>query len=242
MNLPKTYDPGQYEADIYALWEKSGVFTAHPESHKERFSISMPPPNETGTLSLGHALFLTLQDIMVRHARQQGKDALWLPGTDHAALAVNALIEKQLAEEGTDKHQIGREAFLERTRTFVAASRGTMLGQMRAMGASADWSRLRYTLDDALNRCVNEVFMKMYAAGVIYRGHRIVSMPPPSSGGVILVQMLQMLEGFEPAKLGQADGVKPQRRREPRALPQRAGRPAQPLFEAPCQKMRAAER
>ncbi len=178
MNLPKTYEPAEYESDIYALWEKSGVFTAHPESHKERFSISMPPPNETGTLSLGHALFLTLQDIMVRHARQQGKDALWLPGTDHAALAVNALIEKQLTEEGTDKHQIGREAFLARTREFVAASRGTMLGQMRAMGASCDWTRLRYTLDDALNRCVNEVFLKMYEAGVIYRGHRIVNWDP----------------------------------------------------------------
>jgi valyl-tRNA synthetase len=178
MNLPKTYEPGQYEADIYALWEKSGVFAAHPDSHKERFSISMPPPNETGTLSLGHALFLTLQDIMVRHARQQGKDALWLPGTDHAALAVNAIIEKKLAEEGTNKHDIGREAFLERTREFVAASRGTMLGQMRAMGASCDWTRLRYTLDDALNRCVNEVFIKMYEAGVAYRGHRIVNWDP----------------------------------------------------------------
>src|SRR6185312_13323967 len=129
MNLPKTYEPGQYEADIYALWEKSGVFVAHPESKKERFSISMPPPNETGTLSIGHALFLTLQDIMARHARQQGKDVLWLPGTDHAALPVNAIIEKQLAAEGTDKHAIGRDAFLERTRDFVSASRGTMLGQ-----------------------------------------------------------------------------------------------------------------
>jgi valyl-tRNA synthetase len=178
MNLPKVYEPGQYEADIYALWEKSGVFTADSGSHKEHFSISMPPPNETGTLSLGHALFLTLQDILCRHARQQGKDVLWLPGTDHAALAVNAIIEKKLAEEGTDKHAIGREAFLERTREFVGNSRDTMLGQMRAMGASADWSRLRYTLDDALNRCVNEVFVKMYDDGLIYRGHRIVNWDP----------------------------------------------------------------
>lgn len=178
MNLPKVYEPGEYESDIYALWEKSGAFTADPSSHKERFSISMPPPNETGTLSLGHALFLTLQDIMCRHARQQGKDVLWLPGTDHAALPVNAIIEKKLAEEGTNKHEIGRERFLERTREFVGNSRDTMLGQMRAMGASADWSRLRYTLDDALNRCVNEVFVKMYNDGLIYRGHRIVNWDP----------------------------------------------------------------
>ena len=118
MNLPKVYEPQLYESDIYALWEKTGVFTADPTSHKEHFSISMPPPNETGTLSLGHSLFLTLQDILARHARQHGKDVLWLPGTDHAALAVNAIIEKQLAEEGTDKHAIGRDAFLERTRQF----------------------------------------------------------------------------------------------------------------------------
>ncbi len=176
--MPKAYDPGQYESDIYALWEKSGVFTANPESGKEHFSISMPPPNETGTLSLGHALFLTLQDIMCRYARSRGKDVLWLPGTDHAALPVNAIIEKQLTDEGTNKHAIGREEFLRRTREFVGNSRNTMIGQMRAMGASADWSRLRYTLDDALNRCVNETFVKMYNDGLIYRGSRIVNWDP----------------------------------------------------------------
>lgn len=178
MQLPKVYEPAAYEADIYTLWENSRVFVADPLSKKPHFSISMPPPNETGTLSLGHALFLTLQDIMARHARQQGKDVLWLPGTDHAALAVNAIIEKKLAEEGTNKHAIGRDAFLERTRAFVGSSRETMLGQMRAMGASADWSRLRYTLDEALNRCVNETFVKMYKDGLIYRGHRIVNWDP----------------------------------------------------------------
>ncbi|QQS18990.1 valine--tRNA ligase [Candidatus Saccharibacteria bacterium] len=178
MQLSKVYEPSEYESDIYALWEQSGVFAADPESHKERFSISMPPPNETGTLSLGHALFLTLQDIMARYQRQQGKDVLWLPGTDHAALAVNAIMEKKLSNEGTTKHHIGRDAFLERTREFVGESRGTMLGQMRAMGASCDWSRLRYTLDEALNRCVTETFVKMYEAGVIYRGHRIVNWDP----------------------------------------------------------------
>lgn len=178
MKLPKVYEAGLYEQDIYALWDKSRVFVADPNTKKEHFSISMPPPNETGTLSIGHALFITLQDIMARHARQQGKDVLWLPGTDHAAMAVNAIIEKKLAEEGTDKHIVGREAFLERTRAFVGNSRETMLEQMRAMGASADWSRLRYTLDETLNRAVNETFVKMYNDGLIYRGHRIVNWDP----------------------------------------------------------------
>lgn len=178
MNLPKVYEPAEYEANIYELWERSNAFQADPTSPKERFSISMPPPNETGTLSIGHSLFLTLQDILARYNRLKGKDVLWLPGTDHAALAVNAIIEKKLADEGTDKHQIGREEFLNRTKEFVAGSRDTMLSQMRAMGASADWSRLRYTLDPALTRSVTEVFVKMYKDGLIYRGHRIVNWDP----------------------------------------------------------------
>jgi valyl-tRNA synthetase len=178
MKLPKVYEAGQYESDIYALWEKSEVFTADPTSGKEHFSIAMPPPNETGTLHIGHALFITLQDIMARHARQQGKDVLWLPGTDHAALAVNSLIEKQLAEQGTNKHEIGRDEFMKRTREFVGNSRDTINSQIRAMGASVDWTRARYTLDEALNRAVNEVFVKMYNDGLIYRGHRIVNWDP----------------------------------------------------------------
>lgn len=177
MKLSKAYEPHKHEKNIYKLWEEQGAFHAHPERKAERFTISMPPPNETGTLSLGHATF-TIQDIMIRHARLQGKDALWLPGTDHAALPVNALIEKQLADEGTNKHEIGRDEFLRRTREFVGNSRETMLGQMKAMGFSADWSRTRYTLDDALNRCVNETFVKMYNSGLIYRGHRIVNWDP----------------------------------------------------------------
>jgi valyl-tRNA synthetase len=178
MKLPKAYEAANYESNIYALWEKSGVFTADPASAKEHFSISMPPPNETGTLHVGHALFLTLQDIMARHARQQGKDVLWLPGTDHAALPVNALMEKQLAEQGTNKHEIGREEFLRRTREFVGDSRNTITAQIRAIGSSCDWSRLRYTLDETLNRTVSEVFVKMYKDGLIYRGHRIVNWDP----------------------------------------------------------------
>lgn len=176
--MPKVYQPSLYESDIYALWEKSGVFAADPTSHKEHFSISMPPPNETGTLHIGHALFVTLQDILARHARQQGKDVLWLPGTDHAAIATNAIMERSLTEQGTNKHEIGRDEFIRRTIEFVSNSRDTINSQLRAMGASCDWGRARYTLDEALNRCVNETFVKMHNDGLIYRGHRIVNWDP----------------------------------------------------------------
>lgn len=178
MKLPKVYQAGQYEQDIYALWEKSQLFTADPKSPKEHYSISMPPPNETSTLHVGSALFVTLQDILARHARQQGKDVLWLPGTDHAAIATDNLVEKMLADKGTTKHDIGREEFLNQVREFVGNNRERILSQLRAMGASCDWTRLRYTLDDALNRCVNETFVKMYDDGLIYRGHRIVNWDP----------------------------------------------------------------
>lgn len=178
MKLPARYDAADYEPTIYKLWEDSRIFVANPDSHKEHFSIDMPPPNETGILHIGHALGLTIQDILARHARLQGKDVLWLPGTDHAALPTNALIEEQLRREGTNKREVGRDAFLKRTREFVANSRGAINQQIRAMGASVDWSRARYTLDDSLSRSVNEVFVKMYNDGLIYRGNRIVNWDP----------------------------------------------------------------
>lgn len=178
MKFPPVYEPDRYESDIYQLWEQGRVFVANPDSDKEHFSISMPPPNETGTLHVGHALGITLQDIMARRGRQQGKEVLLLPGTDHAALATNALVEKQLAEQGTDKHKIGREAFIEAVKKFAGNSRETINSQVKAMGASADWGRVRYTLDDMLNRTVNEVFVKMHKDGLIYRGHRIVNWDP----------------------------------------------------------------
>src|SRR3954465_13732225 len=123
MKLPKVYDSSEYESDIYALWEKSGAFVANPQSEKEHFSISMPPPNETATLHMGSALFVTLQDIMARHARQQGKDVLWLPGTDHAAIATDNLVEKILAEQGISKKDIGREKFIAEVKQFVGGNR-----------------------------------------------------------------------------------------------------------------------
>jgi valyl-tRNA synthetase len=178
MGLPKAYEPGKYEADIYSRWEKGRAFIANPHSPKPHFSMAMPPPNETAQLHLGSALFVTLQDVIARHERQKGRDVLWLPGTDHAAIATNALIEKKLAEQGTDKHAVGREEFIKQVKSFAGNNRDAIISQLRAMGASCDWTRLRYTLDDTLNRCVNEVFVKMYNDGLIYRGNRIVNWDP----------------------------------------------------------------
>ncbi|MDB5163838.1 MAG: valS [Candidatus Saccharibacteria bacterium] len=178
MKLPKAYEAKDYEKNIYDLWERSGIFKAHPEIKAERFSMSMPPPNATGTLHVGHSLGIAIQDILARYNRMQGKDVLWLPGTDHAALATNAIMEKKLAEEGTNKHEVGREEFIRRLKELIANSQDTMRAQIRALGASCDWSRERYTLDEALNRSVNETFVKMYGDGLIYRGHRIVNWDP----------------------------------------------------------------
>src|SRR5947209_5694124 len=126
MRLPKAYEPQKYEADIYKQWEESRAFVAEPNSSKTHFSIAMPPPNETGTLHIGQAIGITLQDIVARHGRQRGYDVLLLPGTDHAAIATNAIMEKKLAEQGTDKHQIGREAFIAEVKEFVGNSRDTI--------------------------------------------------------------------------------------------------------------------
>ncbi|MHB1864898.1 MAG: valine--tRNA ligase [Candidatus Saccharimonadales bacterium] len=178
MKLAATYDAGAHEPGIYKLWEESRVFIANPLSHKPHYSIAMPPPNETGTLHIGHAMGIALQDILARHSRMKGMDVLWLPGTDHAALPTNAIVERTLAEEGTDKHKIGREEFLRRTREYVGNSRDTINHQIRTMGASVDWTRARYTLDASLTRCVNEVFVKMYNDNLIYRDYRIVNWDP----------------------------------------------------------------
>ena len=178
MNLDKTYQANLYEKDIYELWIKNNAFKADPYSNKPHYSIAMPPPNETGTLHVGHALFLTLQDILIRYHKLKGYDTLWVPGTDHAALSTNTVIEKKLAEQGINKHQIGREKFIKITKEFVGNSRNTIIKQIKAMGSATDWSRLRYTLDDGLSRVVSEVFVKMYNDGLIYRGNRIVNWDP----------------------------------------------------------------
>ncbi len=173
MNLPKTYDASNYEEDIYKLWEESGAFT--PKGSGDPFSIILPPPNATGKLHIGHAAMLAIEDSIARYQRMRGKNVLWLPGTDHAAIATNAIMERQLVSEGTDKYTVGRKEFLNRLADFVENSQATIRTQVKAMGSSLDWSRERYTMEPAMNRIVSEVFIKMAADDLIYRGHRIVN-------------------------------------------------------------------
>ncbi|TSC78701.1 MAG: valyl-tRNA synthetase [Candidatus Peregrinibacteria bacterium Gr01-1014_25] len=178
--LSKAYDPGSVEDRIYAMWEKSGAFRADATSGKPPFTISMPPPNATGQLHLGHAVMLALQDILIRFHRMLGDEALWVPGTDHAAIATENVVLKLLRAEGVKdpRAELGREGLLSRIAAYVEKSKDTIRGQIRKMGSSCDWSRERYTFEPALNRLVNEVFASMYEDGLIYRGHRIVNWDP----------------------------------------------------------------
>lgn len=173
--IEKAYEAQKYEDGIYKTWEESGVFSPKIVKGKKPFTISMPPPNATGTLHLGHATMLAIEDIMVRHKRMQGYSTLWLPGTDHASIATQNKVEKVIAEEGETRHSMGRERFLERVNQFVEQSRSTIRNQIRKMGASCDWTRERYTLDAGLSKAVREIFVRMFNDGLIYRGHRIVN-------------------------------------------------------------------
>jgi len=173
--IEKAYEAKKYEDDIYAQWEKSGLFTPKRVKGKKPFVISMPPPNATGTLHLGHATMLAIEDIMVRYKRMQGFPTLWIPGTDHAGIATQNKVEKIIAEEGETRHTMGRKRFLERVDAFVHDSRQTIRTQIRKMGSSCDWTRERYTLDSGLSNAVREIFVRMFNDGLIYRGDRIVN-------------------------------------------------------------------
>jgi len=184
--LLKPYDPNETEDRIYKIWEESGFFNPDvciergmTDKDAETFSMVLPPPNVTGTLHLGHAATLTIEDIMTRFARMQGKRTLWLPGTDHAAIATQSKVEKILEkEEGKRKTDLGREEFLKRVEKFAQESHDTIVTQSKKMGASLDWSREAYTLDPKRNFAVRTAFKKMYDDGLIYRGHRIVNWDP----------------------------------------------------------------
>ncbi|QQS16012.1 MAG: valine--tRNA ligase [Candidatus Moraniibacteriota bacterium] len=184
--IPKTYEPRDYEDTVYQTWEKSGFFNPDTCIEKEvtppdatPFSIVLPPPNVTGTLHLGHAAMLAIEDIMVRYHRMRGDRTLWLPGTDHAAIATQEKVERILwNEEQKTRHDLGREVFLDRVRKFAQDSHDTIVNQCKKMGASLDWSREAYTLDEARNRAVNEAFRRMFEDGIIYRGPRIVNWDP----------------------------------------------------------------
>jgi valyl-tRNA synthetase len=177
----KPYDPQAVETSIYKKWEDSGYFNPDnlPGERTERFSIVLPPPNVTGTLHMGHAAMLAVEDIIVRFERMRGKKVLWLPGTDSAAIATQSKVEKEIQKkEGASRHDLGREELLKRIDAFVEESKSTIINQLRRMGASLDWSRYAYTMDDARYRAVTEAFVRMHTAGLIYRGNRIVNWDP----------------------------------------------------------------
>ncbi|MGN6207580.1 valine--tRNA ligase [Asticcacaulis sp.] len=176
--LEKTFDPAAVEPRLYKKWEESGVFS--PSDAKETFSIVIPPPNVTGSLHIGHALNNTLQDVLTRFERMRGKAALWLPGTDHAGIATQMVVERQLAASGTNvgRREMGREAFVAKVWEWKAESGGTIVKQLRRLGASCDWSRERFTLDDGLSAAVRKVFVTLHQQGLMYRDKRLVNWDP----------------------------------------------------------------
>ena len=161
--LEKTYTPADVEARLYDRWERSGAFAADVASNAAPYTIMMPPPNVTGSLHMGHALTMTVQDILIRYNRMAGRDALWQPGTDHAGIATQMVVERNLAAEGTDRRDLGREAFIEKVWQWKAESGGTIVNQLRRLGASPDWERERFTMDDGLSaKAVRKVFVELY--------------------------------------------------------------------------------
>lgn len=183
--LPKTYDFNATEARIYAMWQQNGYFKPHNDPNQPDFDpnvkpfvISIPPPNVTGELHLGHAMFVSMEDLMVRYHRMKGYATLWVPGTDHAGIATQLQVEKQLAAEGLSREDLGREAFLERAWQWKHKYATHITSQIRRLGASCDWERERFTLDDGLSKAVREAFVRLYEQGLIYRGPRLINWSP----------------------------------------------------------------
>ncbi|MDP3016627.1 MAG: valine--tRNA ligase, partial [Deltaproteobacteria bacterium] len=176
--LDKSYDPHQVEEKWYRFWMEQQYFRADESSNSQAYSIVIPPPNVTGVLHIGHALNNTLQDILIRFKRMEGCSVLWMPGTDHAGIATQNVVERQLMEEGLDRHALGRDKFIERVWKWKEQSGGTIINQLKKLGASCDWSRERFTMDEGLSEAVREVFIHLYQEGLIYRGHYIINWCP----------------------------------------------------------------
>lgn len=176
--LAKVYEPQAVEEKWYRTWEREGYFRAEAVSDKPSYSIVIPPPNVTGALHMGHALNNTLQDVLCRWKRMSGHNVLWMPGTDHAGIATQNVVERQLAAEGKSRHELGRDAFIERVWKWKAESGGQIIGQLKRLGASCDWERERFTMDEGLSRAVREVFVRLYEEGLIYRDNRLINWCP----------------------------------------------------------------
>src|SRR6266540_3425189 len=183
--LPKAYDFKSTEPRIYEMWEKGGYFKPWNDPNKPDFDpdvkpfvISIPPPNVTGELHTGHAMFVSIEDLMVRYHRMKGYSALWVPGTDHAGIATQLMVERMLIKEGTTREAIGREEFVRRTWEWKHKYGGMITNQIRRLGASCDWSRERFTMDEGLSRAVREVFVRLWEDKLIYQGDYIVNWCP----------------------------------------------------------------
>ncbi len=176
--LDKTFDPAAFETRLYEIWENAGAFAADPSRAAAPFTIMIPPPNVTGSLHVGHALTMTLQDALIRYHRMSGRDALWQPGTDHAGIATQLMVERELQREGTSRQEIGRDAFLERVWSWKAEQGGNITRQLRRLGASPDWSRERFTMDEGLSQAVRTIFVRLFNDGLIYRAKRLVNWDP----------------------------------------------------------------
>jgi valyl-tRNA synthetase len=177
--LPKVYEPKQVEDRIYKMWEEGGYFRPTGNADRKPFTIVMPPPNVTGQLHMGHAMDATLQDTLIRFKRMQGYDALWVPGTDHAGIATQIKVEEELRKkEGLSRHDLGREKFLERVWAWKHQYGNRIVEQQKKLGASCDWERARFTMDEGCSKAVREVFVSLYEKGLIYKGSRIVNWCP----------------------------------------------------------------
>lgn len=182
--MPKAYDPRETEQRLYDWWESKGYFTPTLDPNKKPFTIVIPPPNVTGELHHGHAMFVAFEDLLIRWHRMKGEAALWLPGTDHAGIATQNVVEKALLKQGVSRKEIGREEFVERVWEWKAEYGGIITRQIRRLGASVDWTRERFTMDEQLSRAVREAFVRMYEKGLIYRGPRLVNWCPKDESAI----------------------------------------------------------
>src|SRR5947209_5454180 len=178
VELPPQYDPHAVERPLYRRWLERGVFTARVDAPQSPYVIVIPPPNVTAVLHMGQGLNNTVQDVVIRFERMRGRDALWLPGTDHAGIATQNVVERLLAKEGKTRFDLGRDAFVQRVKDYVAEKGARILDQLKAIGASCDWTRTRYTFSPEMSRAVREVFVRLWEEGLIYRGHRVIHWCP----------------------------------------------------------------
>src|SRR3954467_6419675 len=178
--LGKGYEPAEVEPKWYAFWLEHRVFEASvdPADQRKPYTITLPPPNVTGSLQMGHALGDTIEDVLIRHKRMQGYNTLWQPGIDHAGIATQLVVERQLAREGKTRHDLGREKFVDRVWQWKAESGGTITRQQRVLGASPDWKRTKFTMDPDLSVAVTEAFVRLYEDGLIYRATRLINWCP----------------------------------------------------------------